>query len=149
MLNTLLLNALRIDTVRILDIALKLALWFLITTDISWSNCLIGGVVALVLPRFGKAPTIAPFRHLTLWLRMLWKIMLAIPKAYIEAFEMIFRPHKVEEITVERVSARPTQGLIFLDIFLITFTPKTIVVDYFSDDEDGCGSYVVHSISRR
>jgi len=133
---------------RLLDIALKLTLWFLITTDISVENCLIGGAVAVLLPRFEKSSAVSSLSHARLWLQMLWKIILAIPKAYIEAFEMMLRPHKVEEFTIERVRARPTRGLIFLDIFLITFTPKTIVVDYFSDEE-GCGSYVVHSISRR
>ncbi|MEM6451911.1 MAG: Na+/H+ antiporter subunit E [Cyanobacteria bacterium P01_D01_bin.105] len=134
---------------RILDIALKLLLWFLITTDTSLANCLIGGAVALLLPQFGKtASARASLSHIKLWLQMLWKIVLAIPQAYVEAFEMMLKPHKIEEITVEKVEPHRTRGLIFLDIFLITFTPKTIVVDYFSDD-DARGSYVVHSIRRR
>lgn len=135
---------------RVLDIAFKLLLWFLITTDTSLENCLIGGVVALLLPQFGKAYSPASFSsiaHIKLWGQMLGKIALAIPKAYIEAFEMILNPHKVEEITAEKVIPRPTRGLIFLDIFLITFTPKTIVVDYVTEGEEK-GAYIVHSISR-
>lgn len=133
---------------RVFDIAFKLVLWFLITTDVSLANCLIGGAVALLLPSVSTTSAISSLTHIKLWLQMLGKIFLAIPRAYIEAFDMILHPHKVEEITIEKVSARPTRGLIFLDIFLITFTPKTIVVDYFTS-EDGCGSYVVHSISQR
>ncbi|MFK8183817.1 MAG: Na+/H+ antiporter subunit E [Phormidesmis sp.] len=136
---------------RILDISFKLLLWFLITTDTSLANCLIGGAVALLLPQFGKAYSSSSFSswsHLKLWLKMLGKIALAIPRAYLEAFDMILNPHKVEAITVEKVIPRPTRGLIFLDIFLITFTPKTIVVDYVAEGEER-GAYVVHSISQR
>ena len=133
---------------RILDIMLKLLLWFSITTDISLANCLIGGAVALMLPSFGTKSAISSRMHIKLWLQMLWKIMLAIPQAYLEAFDMMLHPHRVEAIAIEKVRRRPTRGLIFLDIFLITFTPKTVVIDYFTDDNDR-GSYVVHSIRRK
>ena len=43
-----------------------------------------------------------------------------------------------------RVKPNRTPGLIFLDIFLITFTPKTIVLNYRDD-----GWYTVHRIRRR
>lgn len=138
---------------RFIDITLKLVLWFLITTDISVANCLIGIAVAIALPSFSGATANHSSAHIKTWLKMIGKILLAIPKAYIEAFEMILNPHKVEAITIEKVRSRPTRGLIFLDIFLITFTPKTIVIDYFADDDalgpEASGSYVVHSISRR
>ncbi len=69
---------------------------------------------------------------------------MAIPQAYIEAFEIILRPHTQEEVTLERVKPGRTPGLIFLDIFLITFTPKTIVLKYQED-----GWYEVHRVRRR
>lgn len=136
---------------RVLDIALKLLLWFLITTDLSLANWLIGGVVALLLPDFSRfataqMPKSSLFRAKQ-WIQMIGQILLAIPRAYIEAIEMMLHPHKVEEITAEEVIPRATRGLVFLDIFLITFTPKTIVVDYVSDDETS-GAYIVHSIRR-
>jgi len=49
---------------------------------------------------------------------------MAIPQAYKEAFEIIFRPHKEEEIIFERMSGKRSPRLAFWDIFLITFTPK-------------------------
>lgn len=64
------------------------------------------------------------------WLRALWELVEAIPIAYKEAFEMIFNPHDEEDVVMERVPPRRSEGLIFLDIFLITFTPKTIVLKY-------------------
>ena len=45
---------------------------------------------------------------------------------------------------MERVRPQRTPGLIFLDIFLITFTPKTIVVKCHED-----GWYEVHRVKRR
>jgi multicomponent Na+:H+ antiporter subunit E len=78
------------------------------------------------------------------WLRALGKILRAIPIAYIEAIEMIFRPHQGEDVEIERVPANRSAGLIFLDIFLITFTPKTIVYKYTQD-----GGYEVHRVKRR
>jgi multicomponent Na+:H+ antiporter subunit E len=75
---------------------------------------------------------------------MFWNILKAIPQAYLEAIQIMLRPHNYEEIVKERVKPRRTPGLIFLDIFLITFTPKTIVTKY---DEEGW--YEVHQVRRR
>ena len=55
----------------------------------------------------------------------------------------MLRPDNQEEIVRKRVKPRRIPGLIFLDIFLITFTPKTIVVKY---DEQGW--YEVHQVKR-
>ncbi|HAG80372.1 MAG TPA: cation:proton antiporter, partial [Cyanobacteria bacterium UBA12227] len=68
----------------------------------------------------------------------------AIPQAYLEAFEIILRPHNYEDVTMERVKPGRTPGLIFLDIFLITFTPKTVVLKYHEN-----GWYEVHWVRRR
>ena len=69
---------------------------------------------------------------------------MAIPKAYYEAFEIILRPHNDETITRERVRPFRTPGLIFLDIFLMTFTPKTIVLKCRKD-----GWYEAHEVEPR
>ena len=122
-----------------LDLLLRLSIWFLLTADFSWANIIIGLCVALLLP--GRYTGPAALRD---WLRVLWEIIKAIPQAYLEAFEIIFRPHNREGITMERVRPKRTPGLIFLDIFLITFTPKTIVLKYHED-----GWYEVHQVRRR
>lgn len=134
---------------RVIDIAFKLTLWFLLTGDTSLANAAIGAVIALLLPPLNDRPVAGASVPLWKeWLQMLWRIAIAIPKAYIEAVEMMLQPHTVEEMVVECIPHRQTRGLIFLDIFLITFTPKTIVVDY-STDASGVGEYLVHSVSRR
>lgn len=122
-----------------LNLILRLAIWFLLTSDLSVANIVIGVGVAFLLPGRQKVP-----EALKDWLRVLGEIIVAIPQAYIEAFEIIFRPHKHEDVIMERVKPQRTPGLVFLDIFLITFTPKTIVLKYHEK-----GWYEVHRVRRR
>lgn len=122
-----------------LNLILRLTIWFLLTANLSPANIIIGVSLALLLPGRPKAP--GPLKD---WLRALWETLVAIPQAYKEAFEMILRPHNYEEVTMERVKPGRTPGLIFLDIFLITFTPTSIVLKYH---EKGC--YEVHWVRRR
>lgn len=121
-----------------LNLVLRLAIWFLLTSDLSLVNIVIGVTIALTLPQ-GRIQK----ETLKEWLEILGEIILAIPIAYKEAIEMIFNPHNQEEIVKERVKPGRTSGLIFLDIFLITFTPKTIVVKY-----NQSGWYQVHVVKR-
>lgn len=122
-----------------LDLLLRLTIWFLLTADGSLGNIVIGVAVAFLLPRSHTTSAV-----LKDWLRALWEIVIAIPKAYLEAFEMMIFPHTQEDIIMERVKPNRTPGLIFLDIFLITFTPKTIALKYHED-----GWYEVHRVRRR
>ncbi len=122
-----------------LNIILRLTIWLLLTSDLSVENITIGIVISLLLPHTQQS--IGTVRD---WLRVLGKIAMAIPIAYIEAIEMILHPHQAEEIEIERVPPNRSSGLVFLDIFLITFTPKTIVYKYNQE-----GGYEVHRVKRR
>jgi multicomponent Na+:H+ antiporter subunit E len=122
-----------------LDLFLRLIIWFLLTSDVSLANIIIGVSVALILPRTSTTPSV-----LKDWLHVLWEILVAIPQAYAEAIEIMVRPHLKEDVALERVKPNRTPGLIFLDIFLITFTPKTIVLKYHRH-----GWYEVHRILPR
>jgi multicomponent Na+:H+ antiporter subunit E len=117
---------------------LRMAIWLLLTANFTTINIIIGIIIALVLPRSS-----APRERLQDLLGPLGKILVAIPQAYIEAVQMIFQPHTHEEIVMERVQPRRSPGLVFLDIFLITFTPKTTVLRYHED-----GWYEVHYLRR-
>jgi multicomponent Na+:H+ antiporter subunit E len=125
--------------IAILNLTLRLAIWFLLTADGSTANILIGILVALLLP-LGHVGPGSPGD----WLHALGEALTAIPRAYLEAFLLIVRPHREEEVAWERVKPQRTPGLIFLDIFLITFTPKTLVLKYHED-----GWYEVHRLERR
>jgi multicomponent Na+:H+ antiporter subunit E len=118
---------------------LRLTIWFLLTANFTLANIVIGVIIALVLPGGYRSSN-----HLVDWLRSLRNIIVAIPQAYIEAFEMMLYPHTEEEIVMERVPARRSPLLVFLDVFLITFTPKTIVVKYHEE-----GWYEVHHVRRK
>ncbi len=122
-----------------LNLLLRLIIWFLLTADFSLANIIIGLVVVFLLPNSKRSKA-----TLGDWVITIWHIITAIPKAYYEAFEMILFPHLDEEVTIEKVKVKPTPGLIFLDIFLITFTPKTIVLNYRAD-----GYYDVHWVKRK
>lgn len=122
-----------------LDLLLRLTIWFLLTADLSLANILIGLGIAIALPRSVTRPS-----AIRDWLHVIWEIIVAIPIAYIEAIEIMVRPHLYEDVVLERVKPNRTPGLIFLDIFLITFTPKTIVLNYRED-----GWYTVHRVRRR
>lgn len=119
-----------------LNIFLRLIIWFLLTADFTIANILIGLLVALLLPRRLRFTS-----KIQDWLEVIGKIIIAIPKAYYEAAQMIIQPHKYEEIGMEYVSTKRSAGLVFLDIFVITFTPKTIVLKYHAD-----GGYEVHRV---
>lgn len=122
-----------------LNLILRLTIWFLLTANFSIANIIIGVCVALLLPGRNKAP-----ESLRDWLHVLGEVIVAIPQAYIEAFEIMFRPHKHEDVVMEQIKPQRTPGLVFLDIFLITFTPKTIVLKYHEE-----GRYEVHRVRRR
>lgn len=118
---------------------LRLTIWFLLTANLSVANIIIGVIIAVLLPRNTTSP-----ERLKDLLRALGKIIAAIPQAYMEAIQLILRPHTQEEIVMERVPGRRSPGLIFLDIFLITFTPMTTVLKYHDE-----GWYEVHHVKRR
>lgn len=121
------------------SLILRLVIWFLLTADLSLANIIIGVLVALILPRNYASP--GAFKD---WLQAIWEAIVAIPQAYIEAIELIFLPHNHEDIVMEEVRPNRTSGLIFLDILVITFTPKTIVLKYHQE-----GKYEVHYVRRR
>jgi multicomponent Na+:H+ antiporter subunit E len=118
---------------------LRLVIWLLLTANVSWTNIIIGVAIALLLPRVYTSPD-----KLKDWLQVIVKIIVAIPVAYLEAVEIMFRPHQQEEIILEHVKPKRSPNLVFLDIFIITFTPKTIVTNYREE-----GWYEVHQIQPR
>jgi len=117
-------------------ILLRLTLWLLLTANFTGVNLLVGLGVAVLLP--GGMRVRRNWAELG---RGLGQMLRAIPQAYGEAVEMMVNPHTQEKIQVHPVAPDRTPGLIFLDTFLITFTPKTIVLNY--QEPEG---YVVHHL---
>ena len=123
----------------VLHLIFRLAIWFLLTADLSPANIMIGVAIAFIIPHPKIKAT-----DLKQWLEIIKEVIIAVPQAFIEAIEIMFFPHKYEEITLEKVPEKRPPVLIFLDIFVITFTPKTIVLKYHEK-----GWYEVHQINRR
>lgn len=121
----------------LLSVAFRLALWCMLTSDLSWLNLLIGLVVALLLPRARSRSL--PLRAL---LRATASSLLAIPQAYVEALRLIVAPAVVEREASEPATDRAQPLLVFLDVFRITLTPFTIVLGL----EDGGRRYRIHSL---
>lgn len=119
---------------------LRLTIWFLLTASLNPANIMIGISIALILPYGSNSRRSGQAGEL---LQGSWKVIAASIQAYWEAFELILRPHQAEEIVLTRVKTRRSPKLMFLDIFLITLTPKTIVLKY-----DPNGYYEVHQVKR-
>ncbi len=117
-------------------IILPLTVWLLLTADLRWPNLLFGLGVSLLLRRRG--PVVEPWRE---WLRMLGQALLAVPRAYAEAFRMLRRPHRRERFVRQPVPGHRSPLLVFVDIFVITFTPTTIVTEHGED-----GTYEIHTL---
>ncbi len=128
------------DAITFLNIILRLSIWFLLTANLTLANIIIGLAIALLLP----LPNNQKSASLQDWLRVLWESIIVIPQAYIEAIHIMLLPHNHEKMVMERVKPRRTPGLVFLDIFLITFTPKTIVTRYIEGEY-----YEVHHVRWR
>jgi multicomponent Na+:H+ antiporter subunit E len=120
---------------------LRLTIWFLLTSDFSNLNIFLGFIIALVLPQPYPKKRKGSLRA---WGKAIWEVIKTLPVAYREAWEIMVQPHDSEKIVRESARLGRSPGLIFLDIFLITFTPKSIVVKY-----DQSGEYDVHHIYRR
>ena len=131
---------------RLFGFIFKLTLWLLLTADTGPTNVTIGVAIALLLPHQSaklsdsSRPQSNSLRE---WTSVGRKLLIAIPTAYIEAVEMIFRPHQHETVGQIRSKPRRPPALVFLDVFLITYTPKTIVIRH---DEDNF--YEVHYVER-
>ncbi len=122
----------------LLTTGFRLAVWCLLTADLSHLNLLIGLVVALLLPRAHSRPL--PLRAL---LRALGRSLLAVPQAYLEALRLILGREPVEAETSEVTTDPRVPLLVFLDVFRITLTPFTIVLGL----EDGGRRYRIHALT--
>ncbi len=124
----------------LLTTAFRLALWFLLTADLSLLNAVIGVVVALLLPRARSRPV--PLRVL---LAALGSSLLAVPRAYGEALLLIFASHLEEREISEPVTDPAVPLLVFLDVFRISLTPFTIALGLDAD----AARYRIHELAPR
>ncbi len=123
---------------RIFNVLFRLLVWFLLTANLSLINIALGVAIALLLPNGFRVTGNAKE-----WLIAIAKVGLAIPIAYIEAIQMMLRPHNKQEVVIQKIKPHRSPELVFVDILQITFTPKTIVTNY--DPERGYTVHCVHA----
>jgi multicomponent Na+:H+ antiporter subunit E len=107
----------------VMSTAFRLLLWLLLTDDGRPVNLVIGLIVALLLPRARTAAM--PWRDLV---QAFGACLVAIPRAYIEAFLLIVRPRDEEREVSVATHGPAVPLLIFFDVFRITLTPFTIAL---------------------
>lgn len=112
----------------IVSTAFRLLLWFLLTSDGTPPNLLIGLAIALCLPRSRSGRW--PLRQLV---RVLAQSLVAIPRAYAEALTLLVAPGALERRIVLPGSGGASPLVVFLEVFAITLTPFTIVLGVQSD----------------
>jgi multicomponent Na+:H+ antiporter subunit E len=124
----------------LLSVVFRLALWGLLTADISAINLLIGLALALLLPH-AQGPR-QPLRPL---LRALGRAMVAVPLAFAEALALIQAGGSEEETWLHEPASGGGQRLvIFLEVLAITLTPFTLVLGL--SQLDGRDVYTVHRL---
>jgi len=72
------------------------------------------------------------------------KVLAALPSAYWQALKMMILPHHGETTQWEPGDMDPWAA--FEQIFIITLTPQTLVID---TDQQGKGRVRVHSLKRK
>ena len=120
-------------------LSLRLGFWLLLTADFSMMNITIGVLAALLLPR-KKGPRLP----LMAWLQGAWKVIKLLPIAYLESFSLLIHAHTEEEVTTSPIGKDRNPWLLFLKIFLINFSPKSIVLQV-----EKHRSMQIHQIRRR
>ncbi len=123
----------------IVSTAFRVLLWFLLTSDGTPLNLLIGLVIALCLPRSRSGRW--PLRQL---IRVLAQSLVAIPKAYAEALTLLVAAGEKERFILLPGSGSASPLVVFLEVFAITLTPLTIVLGVQSDTN--ALSYRVHQL---
>lgn len=121
------------------SLLIRLAFWLLLTADLSPGNLAIGLAAALLIPKIPGRPV--PARVAT---AIVLRSLHAVPLAYLQAVWMILRPHPVERVAVHPLRFGFNPFVVFMEIFIVTFTPKTLVLSYDRD-----GRITVHHIRRK
>ncbi|MEX1323509.1 MAG: Na+/H+ antiporter subunit E [Synechococcaceae cyanobacterium] len=105
----------------LLNVALRLGIWMLLTQDPRTLNVLIGGAVALLLPLHSDRAV--PLRDLAV---AVGAVLTAIPQAFHQALRLLGRRRPREGCDLVPGNGRRSDVLMFLEVFAITLTPFSI-----------------------
>lgn len=119
-------------------VLLAFGVWMLFTAEFTWTNVLIGLAGSLLVGlfnqhRFSAGQLIA--LTVAVWVRL--------PLAVWESFLIVLMPHRRELVSEETVNDPASPWAVFAQTFLITFTPRSLVI---SEEQDG--KVQLHTIER-
>lgn len=107
------------------SVLIRLCFWLLLTADIGPANICIGLAAAVLIPKIpGKRVS---GKVLT---AVLLQGFRAVPVAYLQAADMVIRPHRFEYTERHPIRFGFNPLVVFMEIFLVTFTPKTLVINF-------------------
>jgi multicomponent Na+:H+ antiporter subunit E len=120
-------------------IILAFGLWMLLTADFSWPNAVVGLLGAVMVSRL-------PLHRFSAWqlLCLLIAALVRLPQVLWESFLIVVLPHPHEQISTRKVRQPGNHWAVFCQTFIITFTPRSLVIS----EEDG-GEVRLHSLERR
>lgn len=119
-------------------VLLAFVIWMLFTAEFSWLNALIGLAGSMIVGLLN------PYRFSAWQLIRLWAgMVIRLPQALWEAFRIVLLPHGCENLTEQSVDHPESPWSVFSQTFLITFTPKSLVI---SEEKDG--RVQLHSLER-
>jgi len=107
------------------SVLIRLCFWLLLTADIGPANICIGLAAAVLIPKIPGKPVSGK-----VFIAVLLQCLRAVPVAYLQAADMVIRRHRFEYIEMHPVRFGFNPLVIFMEIFLVTFTPKTLVLDF-------------------
>lgn len=105
----------------LLNVALRVGIWMLLTQDPRTLNVLIGVAVALLLPLHPDRAV--QLRELA---RAVGAVLAAVPQAFHQAVLLLTRRRPREGCGLVPGNGRRSDLLIFLEVFAITLTPFSI-----------------------
>ncbi len=118
---------------------LAFSIWMLLTAEFSWVNGGMGLIGALAVSLF------QPYRFsFGQFMKLVFLIVLNLPRAIAETFLMVLLPHRQEEVRSHQLKHPDDPWASFVEIFIITFTPFTLVTR-----ADRKGRTQLHIISRK
>ena len=120
-------------------VLLALGLWLLLTSDFSWGNVFLGLFGAVLVSRISRY-RFSVHQLVSLGLG----VLRSLPLALWQTLLIVCSPHHIER--VKRVPLKhPTDPwACFCQVFLITFTPKSLVI---SDEHEG--HVLLHSVEQK
>ena len=120
-------------------VLLAFGIWMLLTSDFSWLNAGIGLAGSILVSRLHRY-------RFSAWqlICLLGAALIRLPQAVWESFMIVLLPHRYERVSVRRVTDPQNPWAVFCQTFIITFTPRSLVI---SEEEEG--EVRLHSLERK